>query len=50
MLAGGLTPENVVRALELVRPLGIDVSSGLERELGRKDHAKMMRFMASVHK
>ena len=41
VLAGGLTPENVVPAIERVRPFGIDVSSGVERSPGVKDHDRI---------
>lgn len=45
LLAGGLTPENVEAAIHTVRPLGVDVSSGVECEPGRKDRAKMESFV-----
>ena len=46
-LAGGLTPENVGRAIARARPWAVDVSSGTERE-GRKDHARVRAFVAAV--
>jgi phosphoribosylanthranilate isomerase len=44
-LAGGLTPETVINALALVRPDIVDVSSGVEREPGVKDHNKIQHFV-----
>lgn len=48
ILSGGLTPENVGAAIRQVRPLAVDVSSGVEADKGIKDHAKMAAFVAAV--
>lgn len=48
MLAGGLTPENVVDSMALVRPWGVDVSSGVEAAPGIKDPEKILRFIAAA--
>jgi phosphoribosylanthranilate isomerase len=45
MLAGGLTPDNVAPAIEQVRPAGVDAHTGLEDATGRKDPAKVRRFV-----
>jgi phosphoribosylanthranilate isomerase len=45
ILAGGLKPDNVAEAVKRVRPYGVDVSSSIEFEQGRKDHKKMQLFV-----
>jgi phosphoribosylanthranilate isomerase len=44
-LAGGLTPDNVGRAIAEVRPYAVDVSSGVESKPGVKDHGLLRRFI-----
>ena len=44
-LAGGLTPENVQTAIQVVRPDGVDVASGVEDEPGKKNRFKLEEFI-----
>lgn len=49
ILAGGLTAENVVDAIRLVRPFAVDVASGVESSPGRKNVNLIRRFIQNAH-
>jgi phosphoribosylanthranilate isomerase len=48
ILAGGLTVQNVARAIDLVRPYGVDVISGVEKEAGIKDEGLALDFVRAA--
>lgn len=50
VLSGGLTAANVGDAIRRVRPVAVDVSSGVEMGKGIKDHSKIAAFVAAVRK
>jgi phosphoribosylanthranilate isomerase len=47
-LAGGLGPENVAEAIEMVHPFAVDACSGLEERPGLKNHERVRAFVAAV--
>nr|MBP6190063.1 phosphoribosylanthranilate isomerase [Azonexus sp.]MBP6203990.1 phosphoribosylanthranilate isomerase [Azonexus sp.] len=50
VLSGGLTADNIGDAIRRVRPVAVDVSSGVEAGKGIKDHSKIAAFVAAVRK
>lgn len=50
ILAGGLSQDNVARAIKQVQPFAVDVSSGVEKEKGVKDHERIASFIAQVRR
>ena len=47
-LAGGLNPDNVKKAIEIVNPYGVDVNSDCKNELGKKDKNKIKKFVENT--
>lgn len=50
VLAGGLTPDNVGEAVRMVRPYGVDVITGVERERRQKDPDRVRAFVEQARK
>jgi phosphoribosylanthranilate isomerase len=50
ILSGGLTADNVARAVAVVRPYAVDVNSGVEVQPGKKDPDKVRRFVAEARR
>ncbi|MBF0492431.1 MAG: phosphoribosylanthranilate isomerase [Deltaproteobacteria bacterium] len=50
ILAGGLNPQNVQLAIATVKPFAVDVASGVEAHVGKKDLAKMEEFINKAKK
>lgn len=50
ILSGGLTPDNVGRAVDIAHPYAVDVNSGVEARPGKKDPDKMRRFVAEARR
>ena len=48
ILAGGLTPKNVVERVREIHPYAVDVSSGVESSPGKKEKSLLRRFMAAL--
>lgn len=48
LLSAGLRPDNVAEAVRRVRPYGVDVNSGVEASPGRKDEARVRRFVTEA--
>ncbi|UCH84005.1 MAG: phosphoribosylanthranilate isomerase [Candidatus Latescibacterota bacterium] len=50
ILAGGLNPDNVARAIRAVRPFGVDAHSGVEDDSGRKSQTLVKNFVLEARK
>ena len=49
VLAGGLNEHNIDRAIEQAQPWGVDACSSLEISPGKKDHARLARFLKACY-
>ena len=47
-IAGGLNADNIGNLISTYKPYGVDVSSGLESSVGKKDHLLMKKFLENV--
>ena len=50
VIAGGLNPTNVTDAIHILKPWGVDVSSGVEKTPGKKDPEKVRAFVGAVRR
>ena len=50
ILSGGLNPMNVYQAVQRLKPVGVDVCSGVEQIAGKKDSGKMIDFVKEVRR
>ncbi len=48
MLAGGLTPDNINSAIKRVKPFGVDINSGVESRVGKKDRSMMEKLFEEL--
>ena len=49
ILAGGLNPYNIHSAIKRVKPFGIDINSGVESRIGKKDRSMMERLFEEIY-
>jgi len=50
ILAGGLTPDNIIDAVSSVRPYAVDINSGVEKSPGVKDHSALQELIGKIRK